>query len=259
MKQVKPKKSLGQHFLMDQAIARRIVDSLLPLPGNPRVLEIGPGMGVLTEYLLQIPAIQLKAVDIDEESIRYLDEKFEGSGAQFLNGDFLNGDLNDYFHASFTVIGNFPYNISSQILFRMLENRELVPQLVGMFQKEVAMRICSPPRKKDYGILSVLVQAWYETEYFFTVDEHVFRPPPQVKSGVIRLTRKEGFELGAEEPLFIRVVKMAFNQRRKTLRNALKSLLNESVPADHRFLGQRAEELTWRDFTELTNLLFNST
>jgi 16S rRNA (adenine1518-N6/adenine1519-N6)-dimethyltransferase len=253
---VKPKKSLGQHFLTDMEIAERIAGSLLPADGIQNVLEIGPGMGVLTQFLVKRKDMHLKLIEIDRESVIYLMKHFPSLEHNIISGDFLHHDLSGIFNSPFHIIGNFPYNISSQILFRMFENRMLVPQLVGMFQKEVAMRICSPPRKKDYGILSVLIQAFYETEYLFTVDEHVFNPPPKVKSGVVRLVRKENFSLGADEILFKRVVKTAFNQRRKTLRNALKPLLNDTIPGDLIFLPMRAEELSFRDFADLTNILF---
>lgn len=256
MKNVRPKKNLGQHFLMDEGIARQITDSLAPGIENNRLLEIGPGMGVLTKYLVKDNTVDLRIIDIDREAVHYLEEQFPSLQGRIIRGDFLTYPMADFFQAPFSIIGNFPYNISSQILFRMLEHRPMIPQLVGMFQKEVALRICAPPRKKDYGILSVLVQAYYHTEYLFTVDSHVFNPPPQVKSGVIRLLRKKDFTLGADESQFFKVVKTGFSQRRKTLRNALKPLLHELVPADLPYLSQRAEELGFDDFVRLTNILF---
>lgn len=257
MSKVRPKKFLGQHFLTDTEIALKITEALLQNTETNNVLEIGPGTGVLTQFLVADNRINLKVIEIDSESIDYLKKNKLVPSDKIISGDFLHYPLLDFFHEQFSIIGNFPYNISSQILFRMLENRQLVPQLVGMLQKEVAIRICARPGKKEYGILSVFLQAFYDTEYLFTVDEHVFNPPPKVKSGVIRLIRKKNFALGTDEKQFYMVVKMAFNQRRKTLRNALKQLLHERIPPDLSYLSQRAEELSFADFVLLTNIIFS--
>ena len=256
MQKVRPKKFLGQHFLTDMDIARQITEAMVFTDDENCVLEIGPGMGVLTNFLFSRKGIRLKLIEIDRESVEYLKKNFPSLIDDIVSGDFLHTDLSSIFGRPFSIIGNFPYNISSQILFRAIENRDLVLSLVGMFQKEVAMRICSPPGKKDYGILSVFVQAFFHAEYLFTVDEHVFHPPPKVKSGVIRLTRKKDYSLGADEKHFFRVVKTAFNQRRKTMRNSLKPLLTESVKPDMSILSRRPEELGFQEFVELTNLLF---
>jgi 16S rRNA (adenine1518-N6/adenine1519-N6)-dimethyltransferase len=250
MEKVRPKKHLGQHFLKDAIIAREIVDSLEP-EGMP-VLEIGPGMGVLTEILLK-KEHDLFVVDIDIESVEFLKRRFPALEKKIIYGDFLRLPLDTLFDRPFAVIGNFPYNISSQILFKVIENKDKAVQVVGMFQKEVAERIASGPGSRDYGILSVLMQAFYDVEYLFSVPEHVFEPPPKVKSGVIRCRRNTGKQLNCDEVFYRKVVKAAFNQRRKTLRNALKALLPEGreVP----FLGQRAEELSWEEFAQLTRAL----
>lgn len=248
MSVVRPKKSLGQHFLKDQNIARKIVDSL-DVSNTKDVLEIGPGMGVLTQYLIQVPSLRLTLIEIDRESIEYLEHQFSGKDIRILSGDFLKLDMNDLFDGEFSIIGNFPYNISSQIFFRILENRHKVNQVVGMIQKEVAERFCAAHGNKTYGILSVLVQAFYDIDYLFTVSEHVFVPPPRVKSGVIRLRRNGRERLECDEQLFQQVVKTGFNQRRKVLRNALKPL-GYSVPEI--FAGMRAEQLSVDQFIELT-------
>jgi 16S rRNA (adenine1518-N6/adenine1519-N6)-dimethyltransferase len=248
MSVVRPKKSLGQHFLKDQNIARKIVDSL-DVSNTKDVLEIGPGMGVLTQYLIQVPSLRLTLIEIDRESIEYLEHQFSGKDIRILSGDFLKLDMNDLFDGQFSIIGNFPYNISSQIFFRILENRHKVNQVVGMIQKEVAERFCAAHGNKTYGILSVLVQAFYDIDYLFTVSEHVFVPPPRVKSGVIRLRRNGRERLECDEQLFQQVVKTGFNQRRKVLRNALKPL-GYSVPEI--FAGMRAEQLSVDQFIELT-------
>ncbi len=252
---VKPKKKLGQHFLTDLSIARRIVDCLPAKTTN--VLEIGPGMGVLTQFLLQNQALNLLAIDIDRESVSYLEKKFPEHSQKILHGDFLKAEISNFFQGEpFFIIGNFPYNISSQILFRVLDQKELIGGVVGMFQKEVAQRIASPPGSKVYGILSVLVQAYYHVEYLFTVHEHVFSPPPAVKSAVISLTRNDVTGLGCDEIMFTRVVKMAFNQRRKMLRNSIKSLLQDDG-FSHPFLERRPEQLSVKEFVELTNAVSN--
>lgn len=253
---VKPKKNLGQHFLTDQAIAKQITESLILTGKQNKVLEIGAGTGVLTQFLYLRDDLTLKVIEIDKESTDYLIKQFPLFKEKIITGDFLNMEMLSYFDEEFAIIGNFPYNISNQILFKVFEHKNLVTQVVGMFQKEVAQRICSKPGKKSYGILSVLIQAFYETTYLFTVDEHVFNPPPKVKSGVLRLQRKNNFTLGTDEKLFKRVVKAAFNQRRKTLRNALKPLLTNLKHEEIPFLSQRAEELGYEEFVILTNLLF---
>ncbi len=248
MSVVRPKKNLGQHFLKDQNIARKIVDSL-DVSNTMDVLEIGPGMGVLTQYLIQFPSIRLTLIEIDRESVEYLEHHFANQDIRILSGDFLKLDMKDHFDGEFSIIGNFPYNISSQIFFRILENRHKVTQVVGMIQKEVADRFCAAHGNKTYGILSVLVQAFYDIEYLFTVSEHVFVPPPKVKSGVIRLRRNGRERLECDEQLFQQVVKTGFNQRRKVLRNALKPL-GFIVPEI--YAGMRAEQLSVDQFIELT-------
>ena len=217
---VKAKKFLGQHFLKDDNIAKKIVASL---QDSRNVLEIGPGTGILTKHLIEIPGINLKLIDVDRESIEFLHNLYPDNKEKIILADFLKFDLNSLFEGSFSIIGNFPYNISTQIMFRVLDYRSRVNEVVGMFQKEVAARIASPPGSKEYGILSVLLQAYYNIEYLFTVNETVFSPPPKVKSAVIRLVRNEISSLDCDEKLFVSVVKTAFNQRRKTLRNALSS------------------------------------
>lgn len=256
MTQVRAKKHLGQHFLKDQEIARRIAE-ILPLREASPVLEIGPGMGVLTKYLLQNPLINLRAVEIDSESVVYLHQHFPQ--LEVIEGDFLQMDLNKLYDGKFSVIGNFPYNISSQILFKVLDYKDKIPNVAGMLQKEVAERIASKPGKKAYGILSVFMQAYYHVEYLFTVSEQVFDPPPKVKSAVIRFTRNEVEKLDCDEKLFRTVVKTAFNQRRKTLRNSLKPLVEKDNPmyADTLF-DKRPEQLDVQSFVHLTNLVENA-
>jgi 16S rRNA (adenine1518-N6/adenine1519-N6)-dimethyltransferase len=251
MSQVKAKKYLGQHFLKDLEVARRIADSLT-LDGRTSVLEIGPGMGVLTQFLLQNPLIDLTAVELDGESVNYLHQHYPE--LHVIEADFLKMDLKSYFPEKFCVIGNFPYNISSQIFFKMLENKDSIPCLAGMIQKEVAERIAAPAGSKTYGILSVLMQAYYKIEYLFTVHEHVFDPPPKVKSAVIRFTRNEVSQINCNDQLFKTVVKTAFNQRRKTLRNSLKPLVEKDHPmyADPLF-DLRPERLDVAAFVDLTN------
>ena len=248
---VRPKKALGQHFLTDQGVARAIVDAL---HSRGPVLEVGPGTGVLTQYLLQDPAIGLKVVEIDGESVRYLLEHFPQLAPSLYEADFLKMDLTRLFPASFAIIGNFPYNISSQIFFKVLDVRDRVPEVVCMIQKEVAERLAAGPGTKTYGILSVLLQAWYDIEYLFSVGEGAFLPPPKVKSAVIRLTRGSRERLGCDEELFKRVVKTAFNQRRKTIRNSLKPILSTlpSLPAYIPYLDARPEQLSVDEFIELT-------
>ena len=256
MKQVRPKKNLGQHFLTDLSIARRIADTVDACPDLP-VLEVGPGMGVMTQYLVEKPR-PFKVVEIDRESVEYLKGTlFKGDESPIIEGDFLRMDLSKVFDgAQFVLTGNYPYDISSQIFFKMIDNRQLIPCCTGMIQHEVAQRIASQPGNKAYGILSVLIQAWYDVEYLFMVDETVFNPPPKVKSAVIRMTRNQTLQLGCDEQLFKRVVKTVFNQRRKMLRVSLKQLVNDlSSVSDHPFMTLRPEQLTIPQFVELTNLV----
>jgi len=253
---VRAKKHLGQHFLKDENIASKIADSL---QGNnyEHVLEIGPGMGVLTKYLLK-KDYTTSVIEIDKESIEYLKVHFLELDKRIINEDFLKTDLNHLFNGkAFAIIGNFPYNISTQIIFKMLKHREQIPELSGMFQKEVAQRITVKEGSKTYGILSVLTQAFYDAEYLFTVPPSVFNPPPKVDSGVIRLTRKEDYNLPVDEDLFFKVVKTAFNQRRKTLRNSLKSLqLSDKLREDSIF-AKRPEQLSVSQFITLTQSIEN--
>ncbi|MFL9844207.1 16S rRNA (adenine(1518)-N(6)/adenine(1519)-N(6))-dimethyltransferase RsmA [Flavobacterium rhizosphaerae] len=251
MDKVKAKKHLGQHFLNDEGIAKKIADTL-SLQGYGKVLEIGPGMGVLTKYLLEKPT-EVFVIEIDTESVDYLSAYYLQLSGKIISEDFLRYDISRSLGDSpFAIIGNFPYNISSQIVFRALEMRDRIPEFAGMFQKEVAERICEKKGSKTYGILSVLVQAFYTAEYLFTVGEHVFTPPPKVKSGVLRLTRKENYQLPVNEKLFFNVVKTAFNQRRKTLRNSLKTFgLSDNLKEDSIF-GLRPEQLSVEQFIALT-------
>lgn len=254
---VRPKKHLGQHFLTDQNIAQNIADTLSE-KGYTNVLEIGPGMGMLTQYLLSKP-FTTSVIEIDSESVDYLKTHFTALENRIIEGDFLKLSLSDYFEDQVAVIGNFPYNISSQILFRIIDQRHLVPEFAGMFQKEVAERICEKPGSKAYGILSVLAQAFYDCEYLFNVSRFVFDPPPKVASGVIRLVRKESFTLPCDDTLFFRVVKTAFQQRRKTLRNSLKSFgLSASLKEDSIF-DERPERLGVPKFIELTQKIADDT
>ena len=250
MRKVRAKKHLGQHFLNDLNIAQKIADSL-QRQAYKQVLEIGPGMGVLTQFLLQKDS-EVFVIEIDTESVVYLKTHFPQLNNNIIEGDFLKLPLNEIFKEPFALIGNFPYNISSQILFKALEHKEIIPEITGMFQKEVAERVASQPGNKNYGIISVLLQAYYNIEYLFTVNEDVFIPPPKVKSGVIRLIRKENQTLDCDEKLFKRVVKTAFNQRRKTLRNALKSINLVDEKKAEPYLGLRAEQLSVDDFIQLT-------
>lgn len=254
MEKVKAKKHLGQHFLNDENIAKKISDTL-SLKGYNKVLEIGPGMGVLTKYLLE-KSIETYVIEIDTESVKYLNTHYPKLQNRIISKDFLKYDLKEIFiDEPFAIIGNFPYNISSQIVFKMLEMRRQVPEFSGMFQKEVAERICEKKGSKTYGILSVLVQAFYETEYLFTVSENVFTPPPKVKSGVLKLTRKDNFRLECDEKLFFSVVKTAFNQRRKTLRNSLKSLNILDNKKGEKIFDLRPEQLSVEDFIEITKMV----
>lgn len=254
MTEVRAKKSLGQHFLTDLNIARKICYSMSG--GTPEapatVLEVGCGMGVLTQFLLQRDDVVTYGAEIDGESVVYLNEHYPVFSPRLIEGDFLQMDLKAMFPDGVRVIGNFPYNISSQIFFKVIENRDLIPECVGMIQREVAVRLAEPPGSKEYGILSVLLQAWYDIEYLFTVGEQVFNPPPKVKSAVIRLVRNATTKLDCDEQLFVKVVKASFGQRRKMLRNSLKSVFGDFGGAEHRFFTQRAEQLSVADFVELT-------
>ncbi|WP_290535278.1 16S rRNA (adenine(1518)-N(6)/adenine(1519)-N(6))-dimethyltransferase RsmA [Alistipes sp.] len=267
MTEVRAKKALGQHFLVDLNIARKICDALsggpvfsaaMPAiadasarPGD--VLEVGCGMGVLTQFLLRRGDLVTWGAEIDTESVAYLHAHYPEFAPRLIEGDFLKLDLRGLFPQGLRLIGNFPYNISSQIFFKLLENRDLIPECVGMIQREVAVRIAEPPGSREYGILSVLLQAWYDIEYLFTVNETVFSPPPKVKSAVIRLRRNATRQLDCDEALFIRVVKASFGQRRKMIRNALRAAFGEFGGAEHPFFTQRAEQLSVADFVALTN------
>lgn len=248
---VRAKKHLGQHFLTDQNIARNIVDSL-SFEGYKKVLEVGPGMGVLTKFLLEKDS-EIYVAEIDQESIVYLKQHYPKLEEQHFVGDFLKINIPEVFNEELAVIGNFPYNISSQILFKIIDNYTLIPEMSGMFQKEVAERTAAKPRTKDYGILSVLVQAYYDVAYLFTVHENVFNPPPKVKSGVIRMTRNQKDGLAGNEVLFKQIVKAGFGQRRKKMSNALKVLGIPENMKSHPFLDIRAEELSVADFIAFTN------
>ena len=251
--EVRAKKHLGQHFLKDENIALDIVKSLKHTHLYKKVLEVGPGMGVLTKYLFTETAFETYIIDIDWDSIAYLKKNFPVLENKIIEGDFLKLDFNNLFNNEpFAVIGNFPYNISTEIL---LDHKNQVPEVVGMFQKEVAERIASKPRNKTYGITSVLLQAFYDIEYLFTVNENVFNPPPRVKSAVIRLTRNNVQQLDCNEKLFKQVVKAGFNQRRKTLRNSIKAFKLKPEFLEHKYLTQRAEELSVNDFVALTNMV----
>ena len=256
---VTPKKALGQHFLHDQHIAQRIVESLILIPEGKKVLEIGPGMGVLTQYLLQRD-IDLSVVEIDRESVDYLTQHFPqlNGREKIWNRDFLRMNNDQFYDGKepFVLIGNLPYNISSPIFFKLMEMRDRIPQMVCMIQKEVAERIAAPHGNKTYGILSVLMQAFYKVEYLFTVNEGVFTPPPKVKSGVIRYTRLEQTDIGCDVPSFFKVVKAGFSTRRKMLRNALKSFNLSPELHEHYYMDKRAEQLSVQDFIILTNLIF---
>lgn len=251
--EVRAKKALGQHFLTDQSIAKAIVDALRRDPSAPRdVLEIGPGMGVLTQYLILRDDIDPMMIEIDTESVVYLMTHFADMQGKLIEGDYLRLNISKFFKGQYRVIGNFPYNISSQIFFKILEDKDKVPEVVCMIQKEVADRIAEGPGTKTYGILSVLLQAWYDIEYVLSVGPGAFCPPPKVKSAVIRLVRNSRTELGCDEKLFKTVVKTAFNQRRKTLRNALKPLLSEGMDTSDPVFDLRAERLSVEDFIDLT-------
>ncbi|MBV6439436.1 MAG: 16S rRNA (adenine(1518)-N(6)/adenine(1519)-N(6))-dimethyltransferase RsmA [Haliscomenobacteraceae bacterium CHB4] len=246
------KKSYGQHFLKHDAIAARIADSLRQAAHTGRVLEVGPGMGILTKYLLAHPEYKTYAVEADRDMVEYLQKNYPELSERLIFKDFLDFDPATVFGANeFCLIGNFPYNISTQILFKLLDHRQRIPEMVGMFQKEVADRVVSKPGSKVYGITSVLTQAFYQTEYLFTVERGSFNPPPKVLSAVIRLTRKENFELGCDEALFRKIVKMAFNQRRKMLRNTLKPFFPQEKLMEDPFFEKRPEVLGWEEYVRL--------
>jgi dimethyladenosine transferase len=249
---VRPKKSLGQHFLHDLQIAERITQSISC--DTKSLLEIGPGTGVLTQFLIK-KDVDFKAVEIDRESVAFLQENMPELNNKLIEGDFLQLDVCKIFDKPFTIIGNLPYNISSQIFFKVLEEKNHIPEVVCMIQKEVAARISEKPGTKVYGILSVLIQAFYDVEYLFTVHENAFTPPPKVKSAVIRITRNAVQNLDCDEVLFKRIVKATFNQRRKTIRNSLKLILGNTAIPEHRFLQLRPERLSVADFVELTNFV----
>ena len=255
MAEVRAKKALGQHFLTDLNIARKIATSLSggTADAPDKVLEVGCGMGVLTQFMLQRDDVVTYGAEIDSESVEYLHTHYPEFAPRLTEGDFLKMDLRATYGDRLKIIGNFPYNISSQIFFKVLENRDIVPECVGMIQKEVAVRLAEPPGSKEYGILSVLLQAWYDIEYLFTVGEKVFNPPPKVKSAVIRLVRNNVEKLDCDEQLFIKVVKASFGQRRKMIRNSLKSAFGNFGGNEHRFFTMRAEQLSVADFVELTN------
>ena len=253
MDSIKPKKFLGQHFLTDLSVAQRIANTVDAYPDIP-ILEVGPGMGVLTQYIIP-KGRPFKVVEIDFDSVPYLHEHFPQLGDNIIEGDFLKMDLQEVFDGKpFLLTGNYPYNISSQIFFKMVENRNIIPCCTGMIQKEVAERMAASPGGKTYGVLSVLIQAWYDVEYLFTVHENVFNPPPKVKSAVIRLTRNKKETLGCDEQLFRRIVKTVFTMRRKMMRNGMKQMLGKDSPmlADPMFT-KRPEELSVEDYIELTN------
>lgn len=251
---VRPKKHLGQHFLKDKNVCRKIADQYKSHNDCSTVLEIGPGMGALTEYLIAND-LDVWVMEIDTDSIEYLDNHLPALEGRIIEADFLKADLSNYFRdKNFSVVGNFPYNISSQILFKCIEYRNQIPEIMGMFQKEVAKRVAEKPGTKQYGILSVFLQAYYDIEYCFTVDEHVFDPPPKVKSGVIRCTRNDRKTLPCDEKLFKQVVKMSFNQRRKTIRNSVKALLNGNK-LEHEYMSLRPETLSVDQFIELTQMI----
>ena len=253
--EVRAKKALGQHFLTDQGVARSIVAALSADSPVRDVLEIGPGMGVLTQYLIRREDLDLKLIEIDSESVAYLLTHLPGMEGRLMEGDYLRLDMSRIFPGPYRVIGNFPYNISAQIFFKILEDKDRVPEVVCMIQKEVADRIAEKPGSKVYGILSVLLQAWYDIEYVMSVGSGAFAPPPKVQSAVIRLRRNGRTALGCDERLFKQVVKTAFNQRRKTLRNALKPLLPEGADTSDPIFDLRAERLGVEDFVRLTCLL----
>ncbi len=255
MKSVRAKKSFGQHFLKNESIAHQIVEALQPELKRLSIIEIGPGMGVLTKYLIHLNNA-LKVVELDRESIAFLKDNYQNK-LEIIEGDFLKLAAENLIQVPTAIIGNFPYNISTQIIFQTIYNRNQVALLVGMFQKEVAKRLCSAPCNKEYGILSVYLQTFYECSYLFTVEPGSFQPPPKVNSGVIKAVRKENYELPCDETLYLRLIKMAFNQRRKTLRNALKQLMVEKNISSFENENKRAEQLHFTEFIELCFLFEN--
>ena len=252
MNEVRPKKALGQHFLTDQNIAQRIVEQLSP--DVESVIEVGAGTGVLTQFLVRDVLDKFHVIEIDKESIAYLQQHFPMLGDRLIEGDFLRADLSQYGQQNMAIIGNFPYNISSQIFFQVLKYKEQVVEVVGMVQKEMAERMAAKEGSKTYGILSVLMQAWYDIDYLFTVHENVFNPPPKVKSAVIKMRRNTVTDLGCDEKLFVTIVKQAFNQRRKTMRNSLRTMLSPDI-IDNEVFNKRPEQLSVKEFIELTNLI----
>ena len=250
--EVRPKKALGQHFLTDHNIAKKIVDQLSP--DVETVIEVGAGTGVLTQYMVQDILDKFYVIEIDKESIAYLEAHFPMLGERLIEGDFLKADLSQYGKQNMAIIGNFPYNISSQIFFQVLKYKEQVVEVVGMVQKEMAERMAAKEGSKTYGILSVLMQAWYDIDYLFTVHENVFNPPPKVKSAVIKMRRNAVTDLGCDEKLFVNIVKQAFNQRRKTMRNSLRSLLGPDI-IENEVFNKRPEQLSVQEFIDLTNLI----
>lgn len=258
MNSVRAKKHLGQHFLNDKNAAKRIADALNPDLGFTQVLEVGPGMGVLSDFLLQKEEFETYLIDVDDESIEFLQDKYPQLEHRLIHGDFLALDFSTYFGDKVAIIGNYPYNISSQILFKILEERDRVVQMAGMFQKEVAERCVAKPGTKEYGILSVFLQAYYHVEYLFTVKAGAFNPPPKVLSGVMRMTRNTVSQLECNEKLFWQVVKAGFNQRRKTLRNSLSAVVPKDKMSDNPLYELRAERLSVADFVTLTNEISNA-
>ena len=252
MNEVRPKKALGQHFLTDQNIAQRIVEQLSP--DVESVIEVGAGTGVLTQFLVRDVLDKFHVIEIDKESIAYLQQHFPMLGDRLIEGDFLRADLSQYGQQNMAIIGNFPYNISSQIFFQVLKYKEQVVEVVGMVQKEMAERMAAKEGSKTYGILSVLMQAWYDIDYLFTVHENVFNPPPKVKSAVIKMRRNAVTDLGCDEKLFVNIVKQAFNQRRKTMRNSLRPMLSPEI-IENEVFNKRPEQLSVQEFIELTNLI----
>ena len=252
MNEVRPKKALGQHFLTDQNIAQRIVEQLSP--DVESVIEVGAGTGVLTQYLVQGVLDKFHVIEIDKESIAYLQKHFPMLGERLIEGDFLRTDLSQFGKHNMAIIGNFPYNISSQIFFQVLKYKEQVVEVVGMVQKEMAERMAAKEGSKTYGILSVLMQAWYDIDYLFTVHENVFNPPPKVKSAVIKMRRNAVTDLGCDEKLFVSIVKQAFNQRRKTMRNSLRPMLSPDI-IENEVFNKRPEQLSVQEFIDLTNLI----
>ena len=253
--EVRPKKALGQHFLTDQNIAKKIVEQLSP--DVETVIEVGAGTGVLTQYMVDDILEKFYVIEIDRESIEYLHQHFTSLGDHLIQGDFLKADLSKYGKQNMAIIGNFPYNISSLIFFQVLKYKEQVVEVVGMVQKEMAERMAAKEGSKTYGILSVLMQAWYDIDYLFTVHENVFNPPPKVKSAVIKMRRNAVTDLGCDEKLFVTIVKQSFNQRRKTLRNSLRTLLNPTI-IENEVFNQRPEQLSVQQFIDLTNLISSS-